>query len=57
LEVTRWGKQLDKVGSVIITIGSFGKVKLSYHTFTGQVVAIKIIDKIHAPVVYQEVPS
>ena len=35
--------------------GSFGKVKLARHIFTGQVVAIKIIDKIHAPVVCQEV--
>jgi serine/threonine protein kinase len=35
--------------------GSFGKVKLARHIFTGHVVAIKIIDKIHAPVVTQEV--
>jgi serine/threonine protein kinase len=35
--------------------GTFGKVKLAVHKLTGQQVAIKIVDKIHAPALVREV--
>ncbi|ORY06790.1 Pkinase-domain-containing protein [Neocallimastix californiae] len=37
--------------------GSFGKVKLGIHKLTGQKVAIKIVDKIHAPIVAREIET
>ncbi|KAJ3109547.1 hypothetical protein HDU97_005204 [Phlyctochytrium planicorne] len=37
--------------------GSFGKVKLGTHRLTGQEVAIKIVDKIHAPSVVREIET
>ncbi|ORX75631.1 Pkinase-domain-containing protein [Anaeromyces robustus] len=37
--------------------GSFGKVKLGVHKLTGQKVAIKIVDKIHAPIVAREIET
>ena len=50
---------IDSVGTFVLgkTLGegSFGKVKLGLHKLTGQKVAIKIVDKIHAPVVVREV--
>ena len=35
--------------------GSFGKVKLGHHILTQQPVALKVVDKIHAPAVAREV--
>ncbi|KXS10487.1 Pkinase-domain-containing protein, partial [Gonapodya prolifera JEL478] len=35
--------------------GSFGKVKLGWHKLTSQQVAVKIVDKIHAPAVVREI--
>ncbi|TPX62446.1 hypothetical protein SpCBS45565_g07018 [Spizellomyces sp. 'palustris'] len=37
--------------------GTFGKVKLAKHNLTGQQVAIKIVDKIHAPTVVREIET
>ncbi|KAJ3034815.1 hypothetical protein HDV00_004610 [Rhizophlyctis rosea] len=37
--------------------GTFGKVKLAVHRLTGQEVAIKIVDKIHAPSVIREIET
>ncbi|KAI8822789.1 kinase-like domain-containing protein [Chytriomyces cf. hyalinus JEL632] len=37
--------------------GSFGKVKLATHTLTGQEVAVKVVDKIHAAVVAREIET
>ncbi|OUM63659.1 hypothetical protein PIROE2DRAFT_30030, partial [Piromyces sp. E2] len=37
--------------------GSFGKVKIGIHKLTGQKVAIKIVDKIHAPIVAREIET
>ncbi|KAJ3276592.1 hypothetical protein HDV01_004125 [Terramyces sp. JEL0728] len=37
--------------------GSFGKVKLGKHTLTGHHVAVKIVDKIHAPSVVREIET
>ncbi|KAJ3278136.1 hypothetical protein HK104_002612 [Borealophlyctis nickersoniae] len=37
--------------------GTFGKVKLGVHKLTGQEVAIKIVDKIHAPSVVREIET
>ncbi|KAJ3034044.1 hypothetical protein HK097_004640, partial [Rhizophlyctis rosea] len=37
--------------------GTFGKVKLAAHKLTGQEVAIKIVDKIHAPSVVREIET
>ncbi|KAH6596981.1 hypothetical protein BASA50_004739 [Batrachochytrium salamandrivorans] len=37
--------------------GSFGKVKLGYHKLTGQQVAVKIVDKIHAPALVREIET
>ncbi|KXS10524.1 Pkinase-domain-containing protein [Gonapodya prolifera JEL478] len=35
--------------------GSFGKVKLGWHKLTSQQVAVKIVDKTHAPAVVREI--
>ncbi|KAI9357615.1 kinase-like domain-containing protein [Zopfochytrium polystomum] len=37
--------------------GSFGKVKLGIHKLTGQEVAIKVVDKMHAPSVVREIET
>ncbi|KAI9106189.1 kinase-like domain-containing protein [Phlyctochytrium arcticum] len=37
--------------------GTYGKVKLAKHKLTGQQVAIKIVDKIHAPTVVREIET
>ncbi|KAI8809356.1 kinase-like domain-containing protein, partial [Cladochytrium replicatum] len=37
--------------------GSFGKVKQGVHKLTGQEVAIKVVDKIHAPTVVREIET
>ncbi|KAJ3150047.1 hypothetical protein HDU86_006771 [Geranomyces michiganensis] len=37
--------------------GTFGKVKLAKHTLTGQDVAVKIVDKIHAPTLVREIET
>ncbi|KAJ3332725.1 hypothetical protein HDU76_013272 [Blyttiomyces sp. JEL0837] len=37
--------------------GSFGKVKLGTHKLTGQEVAIKVVDKIHAPSIVREIET
>ncbi|KAJ3020134.1 hypothetical protein HKX48_001240 [Thoreauomyces humboldtii] len=37
--------------------GTFGKVKLARHILTGQEVAVKIVDKIHAPTVVREIET
>ncbi|KAI8620123.1 kinase-like domain-containing protein [Chytriomyces sp. MP71] len=37
--------------------GSFGKVKLGTHTLTGQEVAVKVVDKIHAAAVAREIET
>jgi serine/threonine protein kinase len=37
--------------------GTFGKVKLAVHKLTGQQVAIKIVDKIHAPALVREIET
>ncbi|KAJ1562134.1 hypothetical protein HK096_001683 [Nowakowskiella sp. JEL0078] len=37
--------------------GSFGKVRLGTHKLTGQEVAIKVVDKIHAPSVVREIDA
>ncbi|KAJ3416908.1 hypothetical protein HDV05_007966 [Chytridiales sp. JEL 0842] len=37
--------------------GSFGKVKLGVHKLTGQEVAIKVVDRIHAPTVVREIET
>lgn len=40
-----------------ISSGSFGKVKYATHTLLSCPVAIKIVDKIHAPAVIREIES
>ena len=37
--------------------GAFGKVKLAVHKMTGQKVAVKIVDKIHAPALVREIET
>ncbi|KAJ3183142.1 hypothetical protein HDU87_007565 [Geranomyces variabilis] len=37
--------------------GTFGKVKLAKHILTGQDVAVKIVDKIHAPTLVREIAT
>ncbi|KAJ3132961.1 hypothetical protein HDU90_006497 [Geranomyces variabilis] len=37
--------------------GTFGKVKLAKHILTGQDVAVKIVDKIHAPTLVREIET
>ncbi|ORY36199.1 hypothetical protein BCR33DRAFT_855449 [Rhizoclosmatium globosum] len=52
---------VNVVGNYILgkTIGegSFGKVKLATHCLTGQEVAVKVVDKIHAAVVAREIET
>ncbi|KAJ1342981.1 hypothetical protein BSLG_002488 [Batrachochytrium salamandrivorans] len=43
--------------SIFVVVGSFGKVKLGYHKLTGQQVAVKIVDKIHAPALVREIET
>ena len=38
-------------------LGTYGKVKLATHVLTSQTVAIKIVDKIHAPTVIREIST
>jgi serine/threonine protein kinase len=38
-------------------LGTYGKVKLAVHRLTGQEVAVKIVDKIHAPIVQREIET
>jgi serine/threonine protein kinase len=37
--------------------GTYGKVKLAQHQLTGHSVAVKIVDKIHAPTVVREIET
>ncbi|KAI8917657.1 kinase-like domain-containing protein, partial [Powellomyces hirtus] len=37
--------------------GTFGKVKLARHVLTGQEVAVKIVDKMHAPTLVREIET
>ncbi|KAJ3132931.1 hypothetical protein HK101_004551, partial [Irineochytrium annulatum] len=41
----------------LFSSGTFGKVKLGVHRLTGQEVAIKVVDKIHAPSVVREIET
>jgi serine/threonine protein kinase len=50
------GKTLGE-GILALSLGSFGIVKLAYHTLTNQKVAIKIVDKIHAPQLVREIET
>lgn len=38
-------------------VGTFGKVKIAVNKLTGQEVAVKIVDKIHAPTVIREIET
>ncbi|KAJ3028054.1 UNVERIFIED_CONTAM: hypothetical protein HDU68_002570 [Siphonaria sp. JEL0065] len=53
--------QVNVIGNYVLgkTLGegSFGKVKLATHSLTGQEVAVKVVDKIHAAVVAREIET
>lgn len=54
------GRRLAMVVSTMIInwdLGTYGKVKLAQHKLTSQWVAIKIVDKIHAPTVVREIET